>query len=61
MPQLALSPEAVKALLTLLILAGAIYGFVSEKVSPDVTALLALLALLRLPFWIRQIRFQLIH
>ena len=46
MPQLPISPEAVKALLTLLILAGAIYGFVSERVSPDVTALLALLALL---------------
>lgn len=46
MPQLPISPEAVKAILTLLILAGAIYGFVSEKVSPDVTALLALLALL---------------
>lgn len=46
MPQLPISPEAVKAVLTLLILAGAIYGFVSEKVSPDVTALLALLALL---------------
>lgn len=40
------SPEALKSILTLLILAGAIYGFVREKVSPDVTALLALLALL---------------
>ncbi len=46
MPQLPISPEGLKALLTLLILAGAIYGFVSEKVSPDVTSLLALLALL---------------
>lgn len=46
MPQLPISPEGLKALLTLLILTGAIYGFVSEKVSPDVTSLLALLALL---------------
>lgn len=46
MPQFPLSPESLKALVTLLILAAAIYGFVSEKVSPDVTALLALLALL---------------
>lgn len=36
----------VKAVVTLLILAAAIYGFVSEKLAPDVTALLALLALL---------------
>jgi di/tricarboxylate transporter len=35
-----------KAVVTLAILAGAIYGFVSEKVGPDVTALLALLGLL---------------
>jgi di/tricarboxylate transporter len=46
MTQFLHSPEDIKALLTLLILVGAIYGFVSEKVSPDVTALLALLALL---------------
>jgi hypothetical protein len=32
--------------LTLLILAAALYGFVSERLAPDVTALLALLALL---------------
>lgn len=36
----------VKALVTLLILAAAMYGFVSERLAPDVTALLALLALL---------------
>lgn len=36
----------VKAVLTLLILAAAMYGFVSERFAPDVTALLALLALL---------------
>ena len=36
----------VKAVVTLLILAAAIYGFVSERLAPDVTALLALLALL---------------
>jgi len=36
----------VSAVVTLLILAGAIYGFISEKLAPDITALLALLALL---------------
>ena len=36
----------VKAVVTLLILAAAMYGFVSERFAPDVTALLALLALL---------------
>jgi di/tricarboxylate transporter len=36
----------LKAVVTLLILAAAMYGFVSEKLAPDVTALLALLALL---------------
>jgi di/tricarboxylate transporter len=35
-----------KAVATLAILAGAIYGFVSERVRPDITAFLALLALL---------------
>lgn len=35
-----------KGIVTLAILAGAIYGFISERVGPDVTALLALLALL---------------
>jgi len=42
----ALSISGLKVLATLLILAGTIYGFVSEKVSPDVVALLAILALL---------------
>ena len=37
---------SVKAIVTLLILAAAMYGFVSEKLAPDVTALLALLSLL---------------
>lgn len=36
----------VKAVVTLLILAATMYGFVSERLAPDVTALLALLALL---------------
>jgi di/tricarboxylate transporter len=36
----------VKAVVTLLILAAAMYGFVSERLAPDVTALLSLLALL---------------
>ena len=40
------SVSFLKAAATLLILAGAIYGFVSEKVSPDVVSLLAILALL---------------
>ena len=35
-----------KSVVTLLILAAAMYGFVSERLAPDVTALLALLALL---------------
>ncbi len=39
-------PESTHAFLTLLILGATIYGFVSEKLPPDVTALLALLALL---------------
>ena len=37
---------SVKAVVTLLILAAAMYGFVSERLAPDVTALLALLSLL---------------
>jgi di/tricarboxylate transporter len=37
---------SVKAVVTLLILAAAMYGFVSERLAPDVTALLALLTLL---------------
>ena len=42
----ALSISGLKIFATLLILVGAIYGFVSEKVAPDVVALLAMLALL---------------
>jgi len=38
--------EGYKAVLTLVILAAAIYGFVRERIPPDLTALLALLALL---------------
>ena len=36
----------LKAALTALILGGAVYGFISEKAPPDVTALLAIIALL---------------
>ena len=43
---IALDAVTLKAIVTLLILAAAIYGFVSERLAPDVTALLALLALL---------------
>ena len=46
MPEILFTAGTIKAALTLLILAGTVYGFVSEKVPPDVTALLALLALL---------------
>ena len=41
-----LTPEALKAALTLAILALAIYSFVREKIPPDVTALLVIVALL---------------
>ncbi|HKX29931.1 MAG TPA: SLC13 family permease [Blastocatellia bacterium] len=41
-----LTAEMIKAGLTLLILMAAIYSFISERISPDVTALLAMLALL---------------
>ena len=41
-----LSGVSWKAAVTLAILAAAIYGFISEKVGPDVTAFLAMLALL---------------
>src|SRR5574338_393894 len=41
-----LDAMTVKAVVTLLILAAAMYGFVSERLAPDVTALLALLSLL---------------
>jgi len=43
---IALDAVTLKAVVTLLILAAAMYGFVSERLAPDVTALLALLALL---------------
>jgi di/tricarboxylate transporter len=42
----ALDAVTLKAVVTLLILAAAMYGFVSERLAPDITALLALLALL---------------
>ena len=41
-----LDTVTLKAVVTLLILVAAMYGFVSERLAPDVTALLALLALL---------------
>lgn len=40
------SPEGFKATVTILILLAALYSFVREKLAPDVTGLLALLALL---------------
>lgn len=43
---LSFDAATIKAVVTLLILAAAMYGFVSERLAPDVTALLALLALL---------------
>jgi di/tricarboxylate transporter len=46
MPETAFNSETLKAVLTLAILAATLYGFVSERLAPDVTALLALLALL---------------
>ncbi len=46
MSEVAFTSETLKAVLTLVILAAALYGFVSERLAPDVTALLALLALL---------------
>ncbi|MEO7507633.1 MAG: SLC13 family permease [Pyrinomonadaceae bacterium] len=39
-------PENIKAVLAVLIVVAALYGFVSERIPPDVVALLALLALL---------------
>jgi di/tricarboxylate transporter len=41
-----LTAENIRAALTVVILLAAVYGYVSEKVPPDVTSLLALLALL---------------
>lgn len=46
MLDLAFTPATLKAVVTVAILAAAIYGFVREKLPPDVTSLLALLALL---------------
>ncbi len=43
---IALDAMTLKAVVTLLVLAAAMYGFVSERLAPDLTALLALLALL---------------
>lgn len=40
------SPETLKAIAAVLILLAAIYGFVSERIPPDLVSLLALLALL---------------
>jgi di/tricarboxylate transporter len=41
-----IEPATWKAIFTLVVLAGAIWGFVSERISPDLVALLAILALL---------------
>lgn len=46
MSELLFRPETIKALAAVLILLAAVYGFVSERIPPDVVALLALLALL---------------
>jgi di/tricarboxylate transporter len=46
MPETAFNSETLKAVLTLAVLAATLYGFISERLAPDVTALLALLALL---------------
>ncbi len=46
MPEFALTVSILKAVATLLILGGAVYGFISEKVPPDVVSLLVILALL---------------
>lgn len=46
MPEYAFNSETLTAVVTLAILAATLYGFVSERLPPDVTALLALLALL---------------
>jgi di/tricarboxylate transporter len=46
MPELILTSITLKGALTLFILFAAIYSFISEKLSPDVTALLAIIALL---------------
>ncbi len=46
MPELIITSITLKGALTLLILAAAVYSFISEKLPPDVTALLAIIALL---------------
>jgi di/tricarboxylate transporter len=46
MPDFAIATSTLKIVVTLIILAAALYGFIREKYPPDVTALLALLALL---------------
>lgn len=46
MAEIPLTIETFKAVATVLILLAAIYSFVTEKVSPDLTALMAILALL---------------
>jgi di/tricarboxylate transporter len=46
MPEISLTELNVKAALSVLILVAAIYSFVKERISPDLTALLAVLALL---------------
>ena len=46
MPEITLTELNVKAIVAVLILLAAVYSFVKEKISPDLTALLAVLALL---------------
>ena len=46
MPEIVFNAQTFKAAAAILILLAAIYSFVKEKISPDLTALLAVLALL---------------
>jgi di/tricarboxylate transporter len=46
MRDLLFRPDSLKAIATVLILLAAVYGFVSERIPPDLVSLLALLALL---------------
>ena len=46
MPEIGIHTETVNIALTLIIVIATLYGFVSERLPADVTALLALLALL---------------
>jgi hypothetical protein len=46
MPDIPFNTATLKAAITVLILLLAVYGFIREKIPPDLTALLALLALL---------------